>query len=307
MKNNEVAKSVKRNNKTLKISLALIVMSALITIIVINKLKVDKPVFFKSYYEFAVADTGGTYTIEEGFLELRYISNRDDERHVVGITFKEIPDTTFYSSEYNQWESMMFYDDDIPNKDSYGTYRINKVQLSCPELKFQEGSKEIVVTEAEVEFSDGLKMDIDLGKIVFYKHESTPVALEQISTMGSSDGTTSITAKLKDDVKIEKIESALFEDIDEIFDLKISYIDGETGREKDYINGETIKENSTLIISSAYKGSDDILEYYTLYDINPKIYFKNQYNDEYSIRYYNMRNCNQYYTFYWIAKYLSML
>ncbi len=321
------------------------------------KAHIHKQVFLKNYYEIAVSEYEGTYSLEEGSLILQYISNLDDNKYVTGITFKELPDTYFFATEHNQDYGMMFYEgknlnvneygryrlntvyitcpelkyDDNQkeiiltsatvefndkssgknlNVNEYGRYRLNTVYITCPELKYDDNQKEIILTSATVEFNDKSSIDIDLGKIVLYKGKKIPVALEGISYTGSSEGISSTTFRVKEDVKIESIESSLFEEASEIFDFNITYTEFNSVGEIKYEKGQTIKENSILTITSKYNGSDDILKNYTLYNISPNIRFINEYNDEYTYRYnnmesFNVRNYDSFYNSYGIYKYLK--
>ncbi|WP_133014676.1 hypothetical protein [Clostridium cuniculi] len=298
------------HNKILRISIIVIVLTAIISIISISKLRIDKQVFLKNYYEIAINEYEGTYSLDEGSLILQYISNVDDNKYVTGITFKELSDTYFFATEYNQSYGMMFYEEKKLNVNEFGRYGLHTVYVTCPELKYDDNQKEIVLTNATIEFNDGSNMDIDLGKIVLYKGSNRPVALEGISYTGSSDGTSSITFRIKEDVKIENIESSLFEDVSEIFDFNITYIEFNGVDEIKYEKGQTIKENSIVTIKSKYNGSNDILKSYTLYNISPKIHFINEYNDEYIYRYnnmesFNVRNYDSFYNSYGIYKYLK--
>lgn len=298
------------HNKILMISIIVIVLTAIISIISISKLRIDKQVFLKNYYEIAINEYEGTYSLDEGSLILQYISNVDDNKYVTGITFKKLSDTYFFATEYNQSYGMRFYEEKNLNVNEFGRYGLHTVYVTCPELKYDDNQKEIVLTNATIEFNDGSNMDIDLGKIVLYKGSNRPVALEGISYTGSSDGTSSTTFRIKEDVKIENIESSLFGDVSEIFDFNITYTEFNGVDEIKYEKGQTIKENSIVTIKSKYNGSNDILKSYTLYNISPKIHFINEYNDEYIYRYnnmesFNVRNYDSFYNSYGIYKYLK--
>lgn len=298
------------HNKILRISIIVMLLTLIISIISISKLRIDKQVFLKNYYEIAVSEYEGTYSLEEGSLILQYISNVDDNKYVTGITFKELPDTYFFATEHNQDYGMMFYEGKNLNVNEYGRYRLNTVYITCPELKYDDNQKEIILTSATVEFNDKSSIDIDLGKIVLYKGKKIPVALEGISYTASSEGISSTTFRVKEDVKIESIESSLFEEASEIFDFNITYTEFNSVGEIKYEKGQTIKENSILTITSKYNGSDDILKNYTLYSISPNIRFINEYNDEYTYRYnnmesFNVRNYDSFYNSYGIYKYLK--
>ncbi|MDU5262547.1 MAG: hypothetical protein E6176_08975 [Clostridium celatum] len=298
------------HNKILRISIIVMLLTLIISIISISKLRIDNQVFLKNYYEIAVSEYEGTYSLEEGSLILQYISNVDDNKYVTGITFKELPDTYFFATEHNQDYGMMFYEGKNLNVNEYGRYRLNTVYITCPELKYDDNQKEIILTSATVEFNDKSNIDIDLGKIVLYKGKKIPVALEGISYTSSSEGISSTTFRVKEDVKIESIESSLFEEASEIFDFNITYTEFNSVGEIKYEKGQTIKENSILTITSKYNGSNDILKNYTLYNISPNIRFINEYNDEYTYRYnnmesFNVRNYDSFYNSYGIYKYLK--
>ncbi|MDU2489351.1 MAG: hypothetical protein E7D27_02005 [Clostridium celatum] len=298
------------HNKILRISIIVMLLTLIISIISISKLRIENQVFLKNYYEIAVSEYEGTYSLEEGSLILQYISNVDDNKYVTGITFKELPDTYFFATEHNQDYGMMFYEGKNLNVNEYGRYRLNTVYITCPELKYDDNQKEIILTSATVEFNDKSNIDIDLGKIVLYKGKNIPVALEGISYTASSEGISSTTFRVKEDVKIESIESSLFEEASEIFDFNITYTEFNSVGEIKYEKGQTIKENSILTITSKYNGSDNILKNYTLYNISPNIRFINEYNDEYTYRYnnmesFNVRNYDSFYNSYGIYKYLK--
>ena len=189
------------HNKILRISIIVMLLTLIISIISISKLRIDNQVFLKNYYEIAVSEYEGTYSLEEGSLILQYISNVDDNKYVTGITFKELPDTYFFATEHNQDYGMMFYEGKNLNVNEYGRYRLNTVYITCPELKYDDNQKEIILTSATVEFNDKSNIDIDLGKIVLYKGKKIPVALEGISYTSSSEGISSTTFRVKEDVK----------------------------------------------------------------------------------------------------------
>lgn len=294
-----------KSNKILKISLSLIIVSAVVAIISISKLRLDKPVFLMNYCEIGTDENGDRDSLNQGRLTLKYISNVEDKRRVTKITFKEAPDMNFFAFENNQWGSMMFNQMNNSNMDKYGRYGIHRVNITCPDFKYEDFTEELMLTSATVEFNDGLKMDVDLGKIVLYKGKRTPVALEHISTRSSNDGTASIILKVTEDTRIEKVESPLLEEASKIFDFHITSSELGEATEREYENGTTIKKDSTITCSSSYKTNDNILEAYKVYDIKPRIWFINDYEDKYSMRYHNMTNNHRQYTYYGLYEYLK--
>lgn len=294
-----------KRNKILKISLSLIIVSLVVAMVSISKLRMDKPVFLMNYCEVGTNGNEEISTLSQGRLILKYISNVEDKRRVTNITFKEAPNINFFAFENNQWESMMFNQMNESNIDKYGRYGIHRVDITCPNLKYEDFTEELMLTSATVEFDDGLKMDVDLGKIILYKEKRSPVALEHISTRASNDGTSSITLKVTEDTRIEKVESPLLEEASRRFDFHITSSELGEATEREYENGRTIKKDSTITCSSSYKTDDNILEAYNVYDIKPRIWFRNDYEDRYSMRYHNMTNNNKQYTYYGLYKYLK--
>ena len=92
---------MKNINKALKISIALIGLSLIITLLVLSKLKLDKPVFLKNYKEVEIMENEEIYSISGFDIELKYIANIEDKRKVSSVTIKEALELNFYAKENN--------------------------------------------------------------------------------------------------------------------------------------------------------------------------------------------------------------
>lgn len=294
-----------KSNKILKISLSLIIVSAVVAIISISKLRLDKPVFLMNYCEIGTDENGDRDSLNQGRLTLKYISNVEDKRRVTKITFKEAPDMNFFAFENNGWDNMMPLQSVDSITEKHGRYGIHRVDVTCPDFKYKDFTEEFMLTSATVEFDDGLKMDVDLGKIILYKEKDRPVALEHTSGQTDISGISGFSCTVNENVKIEKVESPLLEETSQIFDFNIRLTEFGESVEKDYEQGTPIKKDSIIIFTSVYKPSDDILEQYNVYDIKPRVWFTNDYKDRYSMRYCNMTNNHRQYTYYGLYKYLK--
>lgn len=292
-------------NKILKISLTLILLFLVIVVIIINKLKLDKPVFLMNSCEIETYGDRGKYSLETNEIKLKYISNVEDTRHVIGITFKDTPDINFSATEDDGYGKAVGDFEESIKVDKHGRYGVHIIHVTSTDVNYKDYSEEIMLSEAIIEFNDGSKVDVNLGKIILYKGKNDPVALENISSQTSNNTTSATAFTVNEDVIIEKIESPLLEETSEIFDFNISVTGfGET-TEKKYEEGTKIKKDSIIICSSEYNGSEDILKDYNLYDIKPKISFTNDYDDRYSWRYGHMSNYYKEYTCYGLYKYLK--
>lgn len=284
-----------KNNIMLKISLMLIIVSAIGAIIAINISTLDEPVFLMNYREIGTYENEGIYSVDEGFFNLQYISNLEDKRRVTGIKFKEATGTTFFASENRN--GTFFYEEDNLNIVKCGRYGIHTVYLSSSDLKYEDDKNEIILSDATVEFDDGSNIDVDLGKIILYKEKNNPVAMKNQSLGLSNDGVIKETAmrfQMDEDVVIEKIESSFLEEASDIFDFRITTMDIYENKEANYVEGTPINRNSIITVSSTYNVSKDILKKYTICDIKPEIFFVNNYNDRYSVRCDNITNYEPY-------------
>ncbi|MDD6795894.1 MAG: hypothetical protein PUE01_10885 [Clostridiaceae bacterium] len=279
-----------KNNKILKISLALVIVSALISIAVVMKLKVKKPVFFENFIEVQTSGYEGKYSLDENAFNIKYITNIDDNRNVVGITFKEFPEGNFLVGENN----------DVEN---YGRYAVHTLNITSFDIDFKENIDEIILTEADVLFSDGSNLTVDLGKIAICKSQDSPADLERFNSTFSSEGECVVSVKTNEDVTIEKVETP-FTDVMSKFNYSINNVSGIHNFDED-IKGKSFKKDTYVEFLSEYKESDDIIENYTRYSFRPKVYFVNKYNDRYSGKYFTMKNENIQYSYYGLYKYLK--
>ena len=88
-----------RNIKNaLKISGTLILLSFLMSVSIIYYLKLDNPVFLKSYKDIEVVENEGNYITSGYDIVIKYIANIEDERMVSSIVFKDAPNLNFYVS-----------------------------------------------------------------------------------------------------------------------------------------------------------------------------------------------------------------
>lgn len=271
--------------KILKVSIILIIISFLISLVFIYKSRLDKPVFLKNYKEVEVRDDGTIYSMGTLNIELKYISNREDERVVNSIVFKEAPELDFYTSENLYNDGMIFFEDNRTTED-YGRYSIHTIYLN---LNFSNDKydlyKDIMLEEATISFSDGMTMDINLGKILLYEYGNenyTETPLEHVSTQISNDGLQSMF-RVADYIEVSNVYSSLFSDTKDLFDFnidKFGYMDS--------LN-TIYNKNDNLYFTAQFNNIDDIERKLYSYDIRPIIYFKDRSGKEYEERIFDIR------------------
>lgn len=136
------------NNKLLKSSVGIIILSVVIIMIANIMLKVDKPVFLENYCEYPLSyykDPSYNSSYCEQLFTLKYITNVNDKKTVTEIQFDGLGENNYaYASEYEPLDN-------------------------------------IVINSATVYFSDGSQQQVNLGEIIFYYEKGLDEAINYIS------------------------------------------------------------------------------------------------------------------------------
>ncbi|MGG7214242.1 hypothetical protein ACQPUY_11545 [Clostridium nigeriense] len=292
-----------RVKTALRISGTLILLSFLISISIIYYLKLDNPVFLKSYKDIEVVENEGNYITSGYDIEIKYIANIEDNRKVSSIVFKDAPNLNFYVSENSPMGIGQFYNYSNDNIEGYGRYGIHTVFLNLNSHNYgYDLNDDIVLGEATVTFNDGLTMDVDLGKLVLYKYKSPQENLVDEVLYGqnidiSSEGISKSGFYVKKYIQVSDIYSKLFEDTRDLFDFNINKTGSIEDRDLIY------NANDNLYFTSQFNFIDDPERKLYSYDIRPIIYFKDRDGKEYEKRVYNL-TYNPSFNFNDIYKYL---
>lgn len=292
-----------RVKTALRISGTLILLSFLISISIIYYLKLDNPVFLKSYKDVEVVENEGNYITSGYDIEIKYIANREDNRKVSSIVFKDAPNLNFYVSENSPIGIVQYYNYSNDNIEEHGRYGIHTVFLNLNSHNYgYDLDDDIVLREATVTFNDGLTIDVDLGKLVLYKYKSPQESLvdevlyEQ-NIDSSSEGVSKSGFYVKKYIQVSDIYSKLFENTRDLFDFNISKTGSLEDRDLIY------NANDNLYFTSQFNFIDDPERKLYSYDIRPIIYFKDRDGKEYEKRVYNV-TYNPLFNFNDIYKYL---
>ncbi|WP_411168313.1 hypothetical protein ACH36K_14450 [Clostridium sp. MB05] len=291
---------MKNIDKALKISITLIVISFLISLLILSKLNLDKPVFLKNYKEVEIIENEGSLSTSGYDIELKYISNREDKRKVSSITFKEEPKLNFYASENNSGGLMRFYNYSNDNIENHGRYGVHTVFLNLNSQNYgYDLSNNIVLSEATITFNDGLTIDVDLGKIILYKNDRNEGHLTSMADINDTSGVSKKGIFVSEYIRVSNVYSSLFSEIGEFFNFNINKVGNLDSRDTIY-NG-----NENLYFTYKFSDISDISMKLYSYDIKPVIYFKDRNEKEYKKRIDNiMYNPN--FSFYDIYKYLRV-
>lgn len=141
------------NKKILKYGLILICLTLGFTIVFILSNRLEEPIFLKMYIEEKAYKDSDSYKLED--FQLKYITNVGDNRRVIDVYFKEVPniyvDVSYSPFSYNSFLSNNATNCEIG--DRYWIYSINTIYLEI--FIDSEEFDEIEVNNAVFKFNDG--------------------------------------------------------------------------------------------------------------------------------------------------------
>jgi hypothetical protein len=291
------------NRKILKMGIIIISLSIIISLGLAMFMKLDKPVFFKNYIETMLEVSSNSYREDE--FVLKYITNISDKRRITDIYFEEYPNLVLYAGNYSSRRDIfpIFLWGSNFREEVYGRYVIRNLYVTM-DIRSLGEFDEIELNNARITFDDGDVIDVNLGRIIFYNYYDEDnnyknEHLKSYSSTSSSDGTSSAIMEVKEDITITNVKSSLLKDVDDLVEIKIGDIGYGDISEIQY------KNNDVLRINSVFKHPKDILRKFNLYNIEPKIYYKDSNEDLFYRRVHGIKYTNYDISTWEIIKYLK--
>jgi hypothetical protein len=265
------------------------------SLILMKYLKLEEPVFFDHYYDLMVYDNQRP---EERSFTLGYITNVQDSKTVVDITFPEYPDIYIQASEYGYTHGFNWGNErsSIPGE-VYGRYSVRNV--FCKIISLPDTYLDSVLTKAQVSFSDGSEKTVDIGEIHIYEYEPNQPFLEFLSSSGSSGGSSTTSYKVLEDIKLVRIESTLLKQMGQRIKIDVN------DQKKERIEGVAVVKSGNLNVSAQIVSIDDIIQRYTRFDIHPKLVFSVEDESEHFARFRNIASMYHSYRFSDVYRYLK--
>lgn len=168
-----------------------------------NNHVLKEPVFIKHYYDLK----NGMNTFQ-----LYYIQNINSDQHVAAITFPEL-ENQYVDFGENDWNSDHRY------------YKLKIINISLfratPE-DIPSQYKNKLITKAQVHFSDGKVMTVDLGRIYLYNDSSEKPSIFTANASSGSDNTGSVTFRTDGQIKIIGIITKFPELLDNPLKIRIN-------------------------------------------------------------------------------------
>lgn len=285
------------NKKILKGGIILIIVILVFSLGISSYLKLEKPVFLKSYMEIDMPINNGNIGKVE--LELRYITNINDDRVVNNVEFEEIPGIYVGASEFNSGSFDFFgnQNNSMPGQVE-GRYSIRSIYIWVEGFGIENPLDEMHITKAKIHFNNGELMEVEIGDIVLYGYNNPEGHFEFQSSSGSSDGTSNSQLKVKKDITLLGIDSNLLQQTKDFVEIKIDNVD------YDKISGIKYSQGDNLRIDTLFNTPEDPILKFNNYDIHPKLIYKDNEGNIFAHRFYNLDYRNHNFEFKEIVKFL---
>lgn len=276
------------NKKILKIGVISIIIIFIIVLSFAFRIKLDNPVFLKSYIERGINLESGFYRQMD--LEIKYISNTYDKREVgyIEIFNNNRSDLILLANRVHQ------------EVESYGLYNVNRLHLQIDYSGIIEDVDKLEFNTARIIFNNGDTIEEDLGRFILHIEDEKREDVESTSSGSSSDGTYFILSRLKEDMEIVNIESPLFKEAKELYSIKINGKDYKDTIDSSYEKGDRIR------INSSFKSPEDFFDKYSQFDLVPRLYFKDSKGEKSYISINNISYHPNDFSFQEIYKYLKL-
>jgi hypothetical protein len=164
---------------------------------------IKEPLFINHYYD-----------VPQGMndFDLYYIQNLSSQSKVQSVTF---PELGLYQMNFSQT--------DVNSDKRYYMLKSIKVNImNGSGNSIPEEYKNKVITKANIKFSDGKTINVNLGKIYLFNDELTDGALKFYRVTSTNDNAGSSDFTAEKDLKITGIDSRFNEEIKDILEVKIN-------------------------------------------------------------------------------------
>lgn len=272
----------------LKICLRGIFLVLAISLLLSSYLKLGEPIFIDLYKDFPIVHLENYNHNDSGFY-IRYISDKADNRRVSYIEFPQANDLLAYVDEVGSYSSNIV-----------SLYEVKTLYLQFSLDQLLELEDGIVLSNAIVHFNNGDRQEVELGSIRPYRVENDKIEgkLDFQSSMGSSDGSSRIRLKAREDITIVGVENDFLEDFSHLVDLEINGIDY---RE---IENFKIGEGEIISIDGHFKLPENLIHRLRDYDIHVNIIYKDMDNNMFTYRFRNLQSRYTSYSFRELYRYI---
>ena len=287
---------MEKNKKLLKVGLVVISLFLILSLSFALIIKLKNPVFLKNYIDSEYSIDDGVYS--ECELILHYITNINDNRYITDIAFHEAPPEMDVITSTNSF-GIAFPDFYSGNSQQvYGRYKVNTVYVRIDLNNMEIEVDDLELNKAKIFFDNGTNLDVDLGRVRFYKYDGAREYFGGTSGGSSSDGSGYMRYEILRNMTLLNVESTLLDSLSDTVEVKIGDISYKDIGNVDFKKGNSISMN----YHRNYK--DHIMSQYISYNISPRLTFRDSNGNIHQSRIREVRNAHHDFNFLGILKYL---
>lgn len=279
----------------LKLASALAVIGYAVTFIV----RLDAPVFFDHYYDVQIEEKDDRNSF---FLKLKYITNQDDNREILDVSFPEQPDLFIGFSETGD-TSMNYFDWSVsqtePQREQYGHYSVRNLYIEAVGNMDIEDLDGTNLTEAVIHYNDSSRVTVPIGKIDLLKHNSQNEVI-QFNSGTETDEVVSSSYTVHEAVTLGALEFNGDEVVEDRMDIDIN------GRPYSEVTGKTVEEGDPFFSRVTMQPSEDVIKEYAMVNIYPKLTVLTETGDEQTARLFRKGYETDHYSFIGLSRYVRL-
>jgi hypothetical protein len=166
--------------------------------------QLKEPLFLTHYYQKEIIESSSDY------ISIYYISNIGDNRQLLSVQAKEMPDQPIYIQE----DSITYTE---------GLYNHHHAYISVHNIK-----EDVLLEEMSFTFTDGTVVETDIGVIQFVdasKMQTDDRAIDQVAGGSSNTGESYAAAKVVRDSTLTELDLPFQEQIADVLDLSVNSSD----------------------------------------------------------------------------------
>lgn len=234
------------NKKWLSAGIALLIIVWTANIIFYENHVLKEPMFMRHYYNLT----------HVGNMQIHYVQNKTDNLRIHNLSFPELGDfpVRFQETKEN-------------SLDRYYNMKTIMVELNKDEFEKKYGSREVLITRLNVQFSNGKTMSPDIGNIYISSHSYNDRILEWSSGSSSSNNTGYTILRTKETTIIKGIESKFSELFLDMANVKLN---GKPLNDLKYPIELPPADNIEISHAFSFDSKDDIRKLYYL-QMSPQI------------------------------------
>lgn len=288
-----------KNDKSFKGILILAGVLVVIGYILTVFVRLDDPVFFDHYYDVQIEENDDRNSF---FLKLKYITNQDDNREILDVTFPEQPDLFIGFSETGD-ANMNYFDWSVshtePQREQYGLYSVRNLYIEAIGNMDIEDLHGTNLTEAVIHYNDSSRVTAQIGKIDLLKLNSQDEVIRFNSGTETYEGVSS-SYTVHEAVTLSGLEFNGREVVEDRIDIDIN------GRPFGEMTGKTVEEGDPFFSQVTMQPSADVLKEYAMVSIYPELTVLTETGDEQTARLFRTGYETDHYSFIGLSRYVKL-